>query len=110
MVRATKATQKRLENWENWTATPYVRQSTLLENVVRRAECCERQGDPTTGAHYTDDCLYTRAAASEKPLFCGLYTRFPKWIEVTFTHGLNEVRILDINKLVKAMMLVKAQG
>jgi hypothetical protein len=108
MVRATKATLKRLEDWRNWTATPYVRQSTLLENTIRAAESSERNGDPVTRAHYTDDCLYVLAEASEKPLFRGLSTRWPKLIEVTFTHGLNEVCILDVNKLVKAMMTVEA--
>lgn len=34
----------------------------------------------------------------------GLATRYPRWISGTLTHGLNGVRIYDVNKLVKAIL------
>jgi 5'-deoxynucleotidase YfbR-like HD superfamily hydrolase len=103
MVKATKATQKRLENWSE---AKFVRAATLLEHTVKSAERFEKTGDPCTiiSAFYADDCLYVKADESDKPPFRGLSCRFPRLIETALTHGLNEVRILDVNKLVKAML------
>lgn len=40
----------------------------------------------------------------EKQIARGLSTRYPDWIQGTFTHGLNGVRIYEVNKLVKAIL------
>lgn len=39
-----------------------------------------------------------------KRLLHGLYTRYPKWLSCTFTHGLNGVDLYEVNKLVKAIL------
>lgn len=106
MIRATKATKKRLEEWESWAADRFVRHTTVLEEMIRGAEYYERNGNSNARFFYTGDCLYGKADGSEKPVLRALNTLFPKLIEVSFTLGLNEVRILDINKLVKAMIAI----
>ena len=96
MVKATKATIKRLRDED---FTPRVRVATLLEHIVRMAgqEYHDR-------ASYTENCLYYKCYTDEAPLFRGLKSKYPLLIETTLTHGLNEVVIPDINKLVKAML------
>lgn len=103
MVHATKATIKRLET-ENFGERTRV--ATLLEDIVKRVEYAEKHGDTSNlySAHYTDEALYFKAYESDKPYLRGLYTRYPSLIECTFTHGNSQCCILDINKLVKAML------
>lgn len=38
-----------------------------------------------------------------KRIIRGLSTKYPSWISVTFTHGLNGVDIYDVNSLVRAI-------
>jgi hypothetical protein len=76
-----------------------------LENLTD----CLRDGftltqDDCSKGFYTDDSLYIKAAHWEKPYFRGLESKYPNLIRTTLTHGLNEVVIPDINKLVKAML------
>ena len=101
MIKATKATKKRLSNH---SGNRFVRACTLLETIIAEAERYERNEHPDAWAFYTPECLYCKAYETDKPPLRGLHSLFPRMIEVSFTHGLNEVRILDINKLVKAML------
>lgn len=96
MVKATKATIKRLKSED---FTPRVRISTLLEYIVRIAGY-----GYSDKAFYTNDCLYYNCYPDETALFRGLQSKYPSLIETTLTHGLNEVVIPDINKLVKEML------
>ena len=95
MAKATKATKKRLANED---FTPRVRVSTLLECIVRLAEA------ESAEAFYANDCLCYSCYQHEANLFRGLESKYPKLIHTTLTHGLNEIKIPDINKLVKAML------
>jgi hypothetical protein len=99
MVKATKATKKRLATED---FTPRVRHATLLEHIVRIAgeEGCRGTGS----ACYTDHGLYYLCYSDEAPYFRGLQTKYPSLIETTLTHGNNEIKIPDINKLVNAML------
>ncbi len=92
---------KELEDSSNlWT-----RQSTMLLNSIKSAKTREETGrtDTLSNSRYDGKGLYIKADSMEKPLLSGLAMRFPKLVETTFTHGNNEARIKDINKLVKAM-------
>lgn len=40
----------------------------------------------------------------EKRIARGLSTKYPNWISVSLTHGLNGVRIYDINNLVNVIL------
>ncbi|WP_407310462.1 hypothetical protein [Desulfosporosinus sp. SB140] len=106
MVKATKTTKQRLKKMQN---------NTLAEILIERIEIaenladCIRNGfkltqDDCSKGFYSNDCLYIKAQPWEKPYFNGFYTRYPSLISTTFTHGLNEVQIPDVNKMVKAML------
>ena len=100
MVKATKVTKKRLATED---FTPYVRLSTLIEAIVKQAEQVEK-GWECGKASYTDDGLFYLCYEDEKPLFRGFETRYPKLIKTTLTHGLNQIIIPDVNKMVKTML------
>jgi len=97
MIKATKATKNRLHNED---FTPRVQMSTLLEYIVRIAD-----SESSDTAFYTPRGLYYGVENDrEANLFAGLASKYPKLIEATLTHGLNQILIPDINKLVKAML------
>lgn len=106
MVKATRATLKRLETED---FGDYTRVATLLEYIVKAADRYEKTGDYNRlyRAVYLPDCLHYMAYTDEKPFFAGLSTRFPSLVDCTFTAGNNECRILDINKLVKAILEIQ---
>jgi len=102
MIKATKATKKRLTTED---FTPYVRLSTLIESIIKEAERVERHGEETDfRACYTDRGLFYKCYEDEKPLFRGFESRYPELIETTLTHGLNQIKIPDVNKFVKVML------
>lgn len=104
MKKATKVTLKRLET-EDFGARTCA--ATLLEHIVKSANRYEKTGDYNSlfRASYHPDCLYYLASDErEKRILRGLASWNEKLIECTLTHGLNECRILDINKLVKRML------
>ncbi len=102
MIKATKATKQRLQKED---FTPRVRVSTLLEHIVRLADNCEIFGvQENSRAFYTNECLYYKCSYDETALFRGLQSKYPNLIQTTLTHGLNEIIIPDINKLVKEML------
>lgn len=106
MTKATKTTRKRLATED---FTPYVRLSTLIETIINQAEQVEN-GWAYDRAIYTDDGLFYQCYENEKPLFRGFETRYPKLIETTLTHGLNQIKIPDVNKFVKTMLQRKFEG
>jgi len=106
MIKATKATKKRLATED---FTPYVRLSTLIEAIIKQAEQVEK-GWECDRALYTDTGLFYQCYEDEKPLFRGFETRYPKLIETTLTHGLNQIKIPDVNKFVKVMLQRKFEG
>lgn len=97
MSKATKATKNRLATCD---FTPRVRIATLLEYIVKMADI-----EYNNEAFYTENnSLYYKCHEDEKPLFRGLQSKYPNYVETTLMYGLNEVVITDINKLVKAML------
>jgi c-di-GMP-related signal transduction protein len=108
MVKATKATRqrlKKLKNINNTLAEILIERIEIAENI----EACINDGftltqDDYSKGFYSNDNLYIKAQPWEKPYFSGFYTKYPSLISTTFTHGLNEVQIPDINKMVKAML------
>jgi hypothetical protein len=97
MVKATKVTKNRLTNED---FTPRVRVATLLEFIVKMAN-----SGVDDRAYYTNDCLYYRCYRNEVDLFRGLESKYPNLVHTTLTHGLNEIVIPDINKLVIEMLI-----
>lgn len=106
MVKATKATKQRLKKMQSTLAEILRERIEIAENI----DACINDGftltrDDYSKGFYSDNCLYIKAQPWEKPYFNGFYTRYPSLISITFTHGLNEVQIPDVNKMVKAMGL-----
>jgi hypothetical protein len=100
MKKATKATKQRLQKED---FSPRVRISTILEYIVREADRAEYETE--TKAFYSESGLYYRCNLDEVNLFRGLQSKYPDFIQTTLTHGLNEIIIPDINKLVKEMLI-----
>jgi hypothetical protein len=105
MVKATKATKQRLKKIKSTLAEILLERIEIAENI----EACINDGfiltkDDYNKGFYSNDHLYIKAQPWEKPYFSGFYTRYPSLISTTFTNGLNEVQIPDINKMVKAML------
>jgi len=102
MIKATKATKARLKNED---FTPRVRIATLLDHIVKLAGICEESGiQEDSKAFYIDKGLYYNCFADEVNLFRGLESKYPNLINTTLTHGLKEIIIPDINRLVKEML------
>jgi hypothetical protein len=105
MTKAIKATIKRLAKM----AKTGDYRAELLGEIIRLANIHDdlvAEGfDPNlTGAwaFNSEDCIYVRVQNGfDKRVLAGLASRFEKLIDCKFTHGLNECRIIDINKLVK---------
>lgn len=108
MIKATKATKQRLKKINNTLAEILLERIEIAENITD----CIKDGftlteDDYSKGFYTDDCLYLKVKHWEKPYFRGFESKYPSLIKTTLTHGLNEVIIPDINKLVKAMLFNK---
>jgi hypothetical protein len=107
MTKALKATIKILVKLAK--AGDY--RAELLGEIIRMAnahdELVAEGFDPNlTGAwaFNSTDYIYVKVQHDfDKKILAGLSSRFGKLIECTFTHGLNECRILDINKLTKLL-------
>jgi hypothetical protein len=106
MVKATKATKQRLKKIQSTLAEILLERIEISENLASCIEDGFKLTEDDCGkGFYSNDCLYIKAKPWEKPYFNGFQTRYPSLISTTFTHGLNEVQIPDINKMVKAMLL-----
>ena len=115
--RANKITIKRLKKmakpFEKWETNIY----TLLLKLTTSAEYVldlENEGykldpgDYENGfyrIHEKDNVfsIFYMAKPYEKKYFAGLRTKHERLVQTTFTHGNNQLMILDINALVRRM-------
>ena len=105
MVKATKATTQRLKKIKSTLSEILLERIEIANNI---ADCIDEgftlTEDDYSKGFYTSDELYIKAEPWEKPYFRGFESRYPSLIRTTLTHGLNEIIIPDINKMVKAIL------
>ncbi len=117
-MKITKATIKRINAHSNFKKPTYNEKIAIIANILCRSAVivCDgswpymlNEGDPLCEpVIYSDGNREFVSSQTqdeyEKKIVRGLSTRYPSWIDGTFTHGLNGVHIYDVNKLVKAIV------
>ena len=96
-MKVTKATISKLQSWD--LGNRFGRAAAILEDIVSR----QFFYGPERVFDAGERGIFIRSMEGDKPTFLGLASLFPGLMCATFTLGLNEVNIKDINKLVKAM-------
>lgn len=110
MNKATKATINRLKKMSK-----YNRQAEILYNIVIEAEKADAVSMEFPDINdwsiiwprpigNTDGGLLVMASQFERPFLRGLSTKYERLIHCSFTHGLNECIIKDINELSRRML------
>jgi len=104
MKKATKATIKRLKSINTELARILLERIEIAQNIVDYLnDGYILAEDEYSKGYYTDRGLYLKVRGYERNVFAGAYSVYPQYIQITLTHGNNEVEVLDINRLSMAM-------
>lgn len=114
-MKITKATVKRINKHSNINNPDYIEAVSVIANILNRSAIILGDSgnyeindgtDPICWPIILSDGVREYVSGRverehEKRIICGLSTRYPRWIQGTFTNGLNGVGIYDVNRLIR---------